>query len=121
MAFVFSTLAIFGFGILFLISLVILIILAIMKKRIKVVGIITLLLFVSVIVSIVIAFMTGPRISIDNENQLMTFEFMDETYEFDLTTDIQEQVDEFLLEYQNMLDDQLKESSEKESSRGSQE
>lgn len=120
MSFIVSILSIFGFGFLFLLSLIVLIILAIMRKRIKTVGIITGVLFLILIISIVVAFLTGPSFEVDNENQTMTFEFMDITYEFDLTEDIQTQVDEFLLEYENSLNEQIEESDD-ESSRETEE
>lgn len=104
--FTLSFLSIFGMGALFLISLIILIILAIMKKRIKVVGILTIVFFVLTIASIVVAYITGPSFSVDYENETMLFEFAGETFEFDMNQDIQEQVDEFILEYQESLEEE---------------
>ncbi len=69
-----------------------------MKKRVKVPGIITAVLFVITIISIVAAFMTAPQFTIDEENQILTVDFMDETFEFDLERDIQEQIDEMVRE-----------------------
>ena len=99
----------FAFGFLFIISLIILIVLAVMKKRVKVTGIITGVLFLITIISIVVAFMTAPQFTIDEENQTMTVEFMDQIMEFDLERDIQEQIDDMMRELE---ESQLQEGTE---------